>query len=279
MVSLIKALINISGCKNNNLFQHYKSKIRANQMGEGLEYFIEDSFCAIPGTLTDKERASKHSEIFSYLGNQNNPPDAIIKGSDAIEIKKLEGLTASHIALNSSYPKAKLYSDSPMITKACQDCEKDWKEKDIIYAVGNVVGVELKLLVFLYGDCYAASKEVYEKVANAIKSGIITTNLEFDKKTKELGRVNKVDPLGITYLRIRGMWGIKAPAKLFEKEIGNLSNDFTVAVIMRETKYNSFSEKERDEIEKSKFEIENTKIKDPDNPAKLLDAKVLVYRR
>lgn len=37
--------------------------------------------------------------------------------------------------------------------------------------------------------------------------------LEF-AKTKEIGRLNKVDPVGITYLRIRGMWGIKNPVDI-----------------------------------------------------------------
>ena len=39
-------------------------------------------------------------------------------------------------------------------------------------------------------------------------------DVEFSE-TNELGRVNKVDPLGITYLRIRGMWGIENPIKVF----------------------------------------------------------------
>ena len=38
----------------------------------------------------------------------------------------------SQIALNSSYPKDKLYADSPMITQECRECE-NWREKDIIY--------------------------------------------------------------------------------------------------------------------------------------------------
>ena len=34
-------------------------------------------------------------------------------------------------------------------------------------------------------------------------------------ETDELGRINKVDPLGITSLRVRGMWQIKNPSKVF----------------------------------------------------------------
>ena len=43
----------------------------------------------------------------------------------------------AQIALNSSYPTAKLYSDSPMITKACRESE-EWTEKDLLYAIGSV---------------------------------------------------------------------------------------------------------------------------------------------
>lgn len=53
---------------------------------------------------------------FSYIGNQNNPPDLMIKHGDAIEIKKIQTANAN-LVLNSSYPKDKLYANNPMITK------------------------------------------------------------------------------------------------------------------------------------------------------------------
>ncbi len=47
-----------------------------------------------------------------------------------------------------------------------------------------------------------------EKIQNKLVIGINELkDIEFSK-TRELGRVNKVDPIGITYLRIRGKWGI-----------------------------------------------------------------------
>jgi hypothetical protein len=153
--------------------------------------------------------------VFSYLGNANNPPDLILKNGDAIEVKKIESLN-SQIALNSSYPKSKLFSDDPMITDACRNCEENtWIEKDLIYTIGVTEKGRLKLVWFIYGDCYAAEKQVYERVKTAICDGIRQiSGIEFTK-TKELGRVNNVDPLGITYLRIRGMWGIENPIKVF----------------------------------------------------------------
>src|SRR5699024_11579610 len=75
----------------------------------------------------------------------------------------------------------------------------------------NVTGVQTCALPiclwFVYGDCYCADKSYYERIADTIKDGVSSIpDVDFGE-TKELGRVNKVDPLGITYLRIRGMWG------------------------------------------------------------------------
>ena len=122
---------------------------------------------------------------------------------------------ARELHLNSSYPKDKLFSDSPMITTACRNCE-DWREKDLVYVIGVSKDNKLKALWLVYGNCYAASKEVYERVRDKISKGVNELqDVEFSE-TNELGRVNKVDPLGITYLRIRGMWGIENPIKVFD---------------------------------------------------------------
>ena len=125
------------------------------------------SHAVAPKTETTAEKNKIFSQNFSYIGNQNNPPDLIIRNGDAIEIKKIENLNSA-IALNSSYPKAKLHADSPMITKSCRECE-DWREKDILYVIGVVAKENiLKSLWFVYGDCYAAEKEIYEKIKNTL---------------------------------------------------------------------------------------------------------------
>lgn len=71
--NLLKSLLNISKSENNNLQNQYKSQIRANQMGEALELFVQDSFCVIPGKMDESQRDLKYSSVFSYLANQNNP--------------------------------------------------------------------------------------------------------------------------------------------------------------------------------------------------------------
>src|SRR3989344_707287 len=115
------------------LVERYRSVNRANSMGDALEYYIKDLFCGTLGEKDENKRNKIYSGHFSYIGNQNNPPDAMIRGGDAIEIKKVESMH-SGIALNSSYPKDKLHADSPMITRACRESE-DWREKDVVYAV------------------------------------------------------------------------------------------------------------------------------------------------
>ena len=137
----------------------------------------------------------------------------ILRNGDAIETKKVQS-PSSALALNSSYPKAKLYADSPMITQACRGSES-WDVKDIIYIVGHTSDTEIQYLWFVYGDCFCADKDVYEKIKQTISSGIRSIpDVEFTE-TNELGKVKKVDPLGITDLRIRGMWHIDNPKKYF----------------------------------------------------------------
>ena len=56
---------------------------------------------------------------------------------------------------------------------------------------------------FIYGDCYAADPEVYQRVANKISESVSELNDIELAETNELAKVKKVDPLGITDLRVR----------------------------------------------------------------------------
>ena len=278
--NIIDAIINIVKNPILELKEYSISHNRANSVGEALEEYVKDIFS---GTLfeTDKnKRMEIISEVFSYLGNTNNPPDSILRDGDAIEVKKIENKSSS-LALNSSYPKAKLYSNSSMITDACRNCE-EWKEKDIIYAIGTCEKNKLTSLIFVYGEDYAAENKIYENVKNKIKFGIETINgLEFSE-TNEIGRVNRVDPLGITYFRIRGMWGIENPIKVFDYiyERDN-TKQFNFMALINDDKYNSFfnrEELENLEKENKYLEIRNVKIKNPNNPAQLRSAKLITFK-
>lgn len=134
--NLLIAIKNIVNNPVTNLTDFYSSTNRMNGMGESLELYVKDIFCGSLNITDPAEKAQIFSDNFSYLGNQNNPPDIMIKNGDAIEVKKIGGPN-SGVALNSSYPKDKLYSDSPMITTECRECE-NWREKDILYVVGVV---------------------------------------------------------------------------------------------------------------------------------------------
>jgi hypothetical protein len=280
-VNILTAIHNIITSPVSELRSYYASRNRANNMGEALENYIKDVFA---GTLTETDEAKRLemlSKTFSYQGNQNNPPDIIIRGGDAIEVKKIES-PFSQLALNSSYPKAKVFANSPMIITACRNCE-EWTEKDIIYAIGVVNESHLKRLFFVYGEDYAASAEIYERIKAVISDGVNTIpDVEF-AETKELGRVNRVDPLGITYLRIRGMWGIDNPAKVFAYAMPSVpETDFQFTAIINTDKYNSFPETDRKALENlsaENFSITDVKIKTPDNPSILKSAKLLTFRR
>lgn len=279
--NLLISIINIVKDPITNLVSHYSAANRANSMGDALEFYLKDLFCNSMNENNLGKKNEIYSKYFSYIGNQNNPPDIIIKQGDAIEVKKIESFH-SGIALNSSYPKDKLFSDSSMITSACRDCE-DWREKDLVYAVGVSKDGKLKALWLIYGNCYAASKEIYERIKSKISKGVNELQgVEFSK-TKELGRVNRVDPLGITYLRIRGMWGIENPIRVFGYVAPiDPRAELSVNAIMLKEKYLSFPEKDRVSIENLigvGLSIKDIRIKSPNNPAKLLEAKLISFRK
>lgn len=228
-----------------------------NKVGDSLESFVDELF--------------GNQSVYSYIGNPNNPPDRILQNAEALEIKKVSNVS-SDIALNSSFPKARLYANDPMLTTACRECEDGWEVRDMVYIVGAVEEQTkiLKNIWFIFGDCYAADNEVYERTKKNISNGISSIAGEEWAETQELGRLNRVDPLGITYLRVRGMWGIQHPQKVFKDIINMECNAF---MLMKEERFTAFVAEERGTVPEGV--IEYVKIKSPNNPAKNLDAVLL----
>lgn len=279
MANIIDAVIQLVSNPKFELKTYSESHNRANNMGEALEEYVKDLFASTVDEKDENIRNQKLAAVFSYLGNQNNPPDSMLRGGDAIEVKKIES-NDSPLALNSSYPKAKLFSDSSMIKKACRTCEP-WNIKDMIYAVGVVDENNLKSLAMVYGDDYCAEKDVYEQIKTVIKNGVeCISGVEFSE-TKELGRVNRVDPLGITYLRVRGMWGIENPFGVFDYIYKrDYSKKFNFMAVINNEKYYSFdnyNELEKLRATNDTLEIANVKIKNPNNPAQLKNAKLITF--
>lgn len=281
MGNLLQAIYTATHNSIADVASFYRSKNKVNAVGDALEYFIKDIFANTLTETDEKKKNAAYEKTFSYFGNANNPPDLmLINGGDAIEVKKIESEN-SQIALNSSYPSAKLFANSPMITSTCRNC--DWYERDLIYSIGSIKNNKLSLLWFVYGDCYAASREVYERIRNTIADGVISIPGVDFSKTKELGRVNKVDPLGITHLRIRGMWTIEHPNKAYRYlDIDYQANKtLRLFALIREAKYYSFPSEDINRLESSvnsNLSIRDVQIKLPDNPVKQVSAKLISYQ-
>lgn len=277
MTNILDAIYNIINHKNFAIRDYYSGRNRVNSMGDALENYIKDAFANTFHTNNDLSRLETYNEKFSWLGSQNNPPDIMIKSGDAIEVKKIQSANSS-LALNSSYPKADLRYTSPMITSECKSCE-EWTIKDLIYCVGNTSDTNLNSLWMVYGSIYAAKHETYKRIKTTISEGIKEIPDVVFSETKELGRVNQVDPLGITNLRIRGMWHIENPRKVFNYLHKSTDKEFELICIIPNDKYNSFPESSRTRIEgitEDGFSIKDKKVKDPNNPANLLDCKLII---
>jgi hypothetical protein len=278
MTNILEAIYNIVNQKNFEIRALYSGRNRANGMGDALENYIKDAFAGTFEEIDEMKKLQTYNQKFSWLGSQNNPPDIMIKGGDSIEVKKTQSPN-SNLALNSSYPKADLKSSSPMITKDCKECE-DWIAKDLVYCVGHTSDSSLQSLWMVYGSCYAANHETYERIKKTISSGIKTIPDVVFSDTKEIGRVNQVDPLGITNLRIRGMWQIENPRNVFSYLHETTDKNFELVCIILKEKYDSFPKESKIKLEginELGFSIENKQIKDPNNPAKLLDCKLIKF--
>lgn len=278
MKNIIDAVTALVKQNDFNLTNAQGNKNRINTRGDALELYIKNLF-ADTFNFSETDRLESWSEVFSYLGNNANPPDFMLKGGDAVEVKKIESPDAA-IALNSSYPKHTLKSSSPLISKACREAE-NWTEKDIIYVVGVVSGNKLKHLCMIYGRDYCASEECYNRIRQKMKVGIETIPGVQFAQTRELGRVNCVDPLGITYLRIRGMWHIENPWRVFDYVYRrNHQAEFNFMCVVSSDKWNQFDNLEKIMALQEKYsalKIDDVRIKNPDNPCKLQNAKLIYY--
>jgi len=280
MANILQAFINIVNNYQVNITNVTDGNNRANNMGEGLETYIKEAFSNTFLESDKKIKKQKFRDYFSYEGSKTRIPDLILKDSDAIEIKKTEVL--GDLQLNSSHPKAILYSNQN-ISDECKNCETAlWTKKDILYTMGHIPkkSKNLKSLWFVYGTCYAANEDIYQDVVNEIKTTLKTTNsLQIDTDCKELGKVKNIDSLKITYLRIRGMWVIKHPSKVFDDLYEQTDESFSLIALIPSEKYDTFPKEDRDKIENIKsITITDEEISNPNNAAKVLKIKLLLFK-
>ncbi|NBU48038.1 MAG: NgoPII family restriction endonuclease, partial [Flavobacteriales bacterium] len=267
MTNILEAIVNIANLPILEVNELTFGNNRATNVGDGLEVFVKDAFSDNLTTVDNAEKIVKYSQVFSYEGSQTRPPDLMILGGDSIEVKKTETIS-SELQLNSSHPKSKLFSTSHLINNHCRNCEV-WTEKDIIYAIGHVPknSKTLSSLWLIYGSIYAADEDVYTGLKSTITESLENTpEIDFSE-TKELGRVNFVDPLKITNMRIRGMWLLQPPVKVYDY-VYQYSNNlkFQLVAIIPIKKYNSFPIESRNKIEgldDENLNIEDIKVKNP----------------
>ena len=92
----------------------------------------------------------------------------------------------------------------------------------------------------------------------------------------------RVDPLGVTYLRIRGMWGIESPGRVFGYLQPTGSEDgFAMNALILKSKYEQYPEEDRANLESlagDSLKIKNVDIKNPNNPANLLAAVFISFK-
>ena len=85
--------------------------------------------------------------------------------------------------------------------------------------------------------------------------------------------------MGITNLRIRGMWHIDNPVKVFDYlyQIDE-QKAFSMACLMTKSKFDSFPLEDRNSLQTKPVQIETVKIKNPNNPANLIDAVLVDFQ-
>jgi hypothetical protein len=279
MTNILEAIVNISKLEDFNIDEVILGNNRAVNMGEGLESFVKNAFSNAFGVEDKNERNNIYNKYFSYEGSKRTPPDLMLRNGDALEVKKTETLS-TELQLNSSHPKAKLFSNSNLINNHCRTCE-DWEIKDFIYVIGHLPKSNyLSSLWFVHGEIYAADESVYIDLKNSVSELLESSDYLSFSPTNEIGRINAVDPLKITNLRVRGMWLLQPPYKAFDyvHEYDKTAKFQTIAILSTE-KYFSYPLESREKIETDEnISIKNIQVNNPNNPVDLIEAKLITLK-
>lgn len=280
--NILTAIKNISVFKNTNLNDYFKdySSSQINTPRQQIEYYVRD---AISGSLTlgKKEKsAEQYKKTFSYIGTKNKPPDLIIKGGDTIVIRT-NSRSKGSLTFSNSPPKDRLNWNDPWVLRDRRTVGSgQWNSKDIFYVNGWIDRKQLKYLYFVQGRCYIPEGNVYTKKINGIKTNIekylASEGLQVNN-TIGLGKVSNMDPLGITNLRINGIWKVKSPLKTFSDLYSyDRRQRFTLIALMLKNKFESFPRKDIESIKADKkIKLKDVKIKNPNNPVQKIEAKLI----
>ena len=254
MKNIIDAIINLVTNPKVELVRHYSYINRANTIGDAFEEYIKDLFAGTVDEIDDNIRNYKLSEVFSYIGNQTNPPHIMLKNvDDAIDVKKLKSI--NDLTFNSSNTNRILKIDNPKINSYCRNCEK-WSERDMLYVFGVFETNKIKQLCMIYGTEYFSDIETYKTIES-------------------------VDPLGIINIQIRGMRVISTPLKVFNYiYTPDCSKTFNLMCLINCDKYATLENaKELEYLTKqiSDLNIKDVKVKNPNSPVELIDCKLITF--
>ena len=259
---------------NSSLLLRGANVVQAN--GVPFEDYIMNLFSDNLFEPNKRAYRRKIDETFSCLHATNYSPDYLIKSGDAIEVKKTERY-ANEYQFNSSYPKNKLFPDSPKLHPGAMKAET-WSEKDMLYVFGVVPeGKRIALMSFIYGSEFAADRRFYEDIEKKISDAVSSYE---SVDTNELGRLNGIDPLHLTSLRIRGMWLVKNPLKQIDGILDlEMSNSFSFVCLMDPKKYETDPHKSNlEELSRDRhnLKIQDIEISHPDTLI-LKKSKLITY--
>ena len=252
LVSVIKDIAS-------NRFYWYGSTVESSNQnsrqaqGVDLEHAVKDLLAGVWEGLHDS-REDLYTRHLAYQGSANNPPDAMLRGGnqgDAFEIKKIASPSKSALELNSSPPYSHLTADNSRITLEAKNCET-WDKRDFFYAIGHINQDMMtgNWLWIVQGSVFAQDHSFYRGIENDLRPAV-STALENNglepALTNELGKVNGLDSLGITNLRVRPMWTIANPTKLFATLEGvneTRENYLTVHILLEKSKWDDLIERQ-----------------------------------
>ena len=221
---------------------------RANSVGEALEFFMKDAFSNAYNETSAQGKKDAYSEAFSYTGNQNNPPDLMLKGGDALIIQN------PRKPFN-FLPKPKLLSNDERLSTVCVNCEKHkWQEKDIYYVVSKVKKRKLNHLVFVQGSCYFADSHIQEQRKRSVKIRDEQGLFRYEVVPKRM----------------------KTPLQYFKRYIktGNRKK-LWISVIMSLEKFKSYPFSDRNRLNKLGVQSKTILLPLPNNPSEMLQAKLI----
>lgn len=211
-------------------------------LGKPFEIFAKNMFAQSLGALSQHVDTA-WERTFSWRGSANHPPDFMVRGGDAVEVKTHGNI--GQIQLNSSPPKRTLKVTDPRIQDDCRTCE-EWSEKDFLYFIGLANSEYVKALWLIDGRCIADSAHTYDMIFD--KLALTVTDLG-GQPTNEIGRLNKVDPLKATSLRVRAMWQLEHPANVFKAYLLAPEPDaFVLNVLVPAAKWDAYPAEQKEAV-------------------------------